>query len=188
MERYSASGSIQSGPYLFQPIGLPVFYDIGYKDGNIWYACDDSDSPVKAFSTSGALVDYVMASVIPAANGLCLEDDQQYMWVSDLHADNLYRVNLSPTGIEQGETATALELGVSMNPFFSSVTIHGEGFGQDAVLEIFDLSGRKAFEAPFQGNVTWSGSDSGGRSVPSGVYVVVVRDAEHTESFNLTRL
>ena len=51
VERYSASGSIQSGPYLFHSIGLPEFYDIAYLDGDIWFACDDSDSPIKAFNS-----------------------------------------------------------------------------------------------------------------------------------------
>jgi hypothetical protein len=55
------------------------------------------------------------------------------------------------------------------------VTIAGTGFGQDATIEIFDISGRSVAEALFTGSFTW-----GGTSVPSGVYCVRVTDPSGT--------
>lgn len=187
VERYSYTGGLQSGPYLFQPIGLPVFYDIGYSGGDIWFACDDSDSPVKAFNTGGALTDYVMNTVVPAAHGLCFEDSR-FMWVSDFYADKLYRIDLNPTGIAGGEVQTGLSLSCSMNPFYSVVTISGEGFSQGAVLEIYDLTGRMVLTEPFGGSFTWSGTDNCGRPSAAGAYIVVVRDGTLRENLRLVRL
>lgn len=177
VEKYSVSGSLLSGPYLFQPIGLPVFHDIGYLNGDIWYACDNSDSPIKAFSTSGALTNYILNSVVPAAHGLCFEDEQ-YLWVSDFYTNELYRINLNPTGIE-GENVQpdlAFSLVSSVNPFSIDVTIQGTGFSDAAVLEIFDIMGRKVYTAPFNGSHTWSGIDINGNQVPSGTYTAFVHE------------
>ncbi|MBN2585688.1 MAG: T9SS type A sorting domain-containing protein [Candidatus Fermentibacteraceae bacterium] len=187
VERYSYTGSIQSGPYLFQPIGLPVFYDIGYNNGEIWFACDDSDSPIKAFNTAGALTGYVMDTVVPAANGLCFEDSR-FLWASDIHADRLYRIDLNPTGIAGGGVLAGHSLSCSMNPFYSIVTVSGEGYAPDAVLEVFDLSGRMVLSAPFNGTFTWSGCSEAGDQVSPGAYIVVVRDGLHRENLSLVRL
>ena len=181
VERYSYTGSIQSGPYLFQPIGLPVFYDIGYRQGDIWYACDDSDSPVKAFSAGGALTDYIWDTVVPAAHGLCFESDQ-FLWVSDMYNDKLYRINLDPTGIAGGEAQTQVCLASSRNPFNSVVTVSGEGFAPGAVLEVFDMSGRKVLSSPFQGSLTW------GEGMASGSYLVMVSDGSSRECLRLVKL
>ncbi len=175
VERYSSTGVLQSGPYLFQPIYLPVFYDIGYSGGDIWYACDDADSPIKAFNTGGALTDYIWNTVVPAAHGLCFEDDQ-YLWASNLYTDELYRINLDPTGIEGEEIQTALTLVSSVNPFSTSVTIQGTGFSEAAVLEIFDIMGRKVYTASFNGSHTWGGFDMNGIQVPCGTYTALVHD------------
>lgn len=181
VERFSYTGSIQSGPYLFHPIGLPVFHDIAYRQGDIWYACDDSDSPVKAFTSGGALTDYIWDSVVPAAHGLCFESDQ-FLWVSDMYNDKLYRINLFPTGIAGGEAQSQVSLYSSCNPFTSAVTLSGEGFAPGAVLEIFDMSGRKVFSSPFQGSLTW------GEGVASGSYLVTVSDGAERECLRLVKL
>lgn len=175
VERYSATGTLLTGPYLFQPIGLPVFHDIGYLNGDIWYACDDSDSPIKAFNTSGALTNYIWDTVVPAAHGLCFEDDQ-FLWASNFYTDELYRINLNPTGIEGGDVQPVLTLESSVNPFSATVTISGTGFSEAAVLEIFDIMGRKVYTASFNGSHTWAGSDMNGNQVPSGTYSAFVHD------------
>ncbi len=175
VERYSATGSLLSGPYLFQPINLPMFYDIGYSGGDIWYACDDADSPIKAFNTGGALTDYIWNTVVPAAHGLCFEDDQ-YLWASNLYTDELYRINLDPTGIEGQEIQPGISLVSSINPFSASVTIQGTGFSEAAVLEIFDIMGRKVYTASFNGSHTWGGFDTNGNRVPCGAYIAIVQD------------
>ncbi len=152
-----------------------MFYDIGYSGGKIWFACDDADSPIKAFSTTGALVDYIWNSVVPAAHGLCFEDDQ-FLWASNMYTDELYRIDLTPTGIEGEEVQTSLSLVSSVNPFSSSVTIEGTGFSEAAILEIFDIMGRKVYTASFNGSHTWGGFDMQGNQVPSGTYTALVHD------------
>jgi hypothetical protein len=175
VERYSSAGSILSGPYLFQPIALPVFHDIAYLNGDIWYACDDSDSPIKAFATTGVLTDYIWDTVIPAAHGLCFEDSQ-YLWASNYYTDELYRINLIPTGIEGSDPQAALSLVSDINPFTASVTIQGNGFSQAAVLDIYDIMGRMVYTTSFNGSHTWAGNDLNGNPVPSGAYTAFVHD------------
>lgn len=187
VERFSYTGSIQSGPYLFQPIGLPVFFDIGYRQGDIWFACDDSDSPVKAFNIGGALTDCIWNTVIPAAHGLTFESDQ-YMWVSNVYEDKIYRINLNPTGIAEGGSEVSVSLSSDMNPFRSVVTFTGAGFAPDAVLEIYDMNGRMMMSAPFGGSFTWAGTSGSGEPVPAGAYMAVVRDGGTFESLRIIRL
>ncbi len=154
-----------------------MFYDIGYSGGDIWYACDDADSPIKAFAPSGALVDYIWNSVVPAAHGLCFED-AQFLWASNHYTDELYRIDLTPTGIEGEEIqeAALTTLVPSVNPFSSSVTIQGTGFSEAAVLEIFDITGRKVYTTSFSGSHSWCGIDMNGNQVPSGTYTALVHD------------
>ncbi|MEN8208715.1 MAG: hypothetical protein ABFR50_05620 [Candidatus Fermentibacteria bacterium] len=152
-----------------------MFYDIAQKGGDIWYACDDADSPIKAFATNGALTDYIWDTVVPAAHGLCFEDDQ-FLWASNHYTDELYRIDLTPTGIEGEEIQNSLSLVSNVNPFSASVTIEGVGFSEEAVLEIFDIMGRKVYTASFSGSHTWSGYDMNGLQVPCGTYTVLVHD------------
>ncbi|RKZ03199.1 hypothetical protein DRQ25_17950 [Candidatus Fermentibacteria bacterium] len=186
VEKYSGGGSIMTGPYLFRSLGLPIFYDIGYMAGNIWYACGNSTAPVKAFSTSGVLVDSISDSVIPSAQGLCFENDQ-FLWASNIYTDELYRINLDPTGIEEEEIQNTLSLVSSNNPFTSSVTVQGTGFSEAAVLEIFDIMGRKVYTASFNDSHIWDGLDMNGNQVPSGTYTAFVRD-ELSEGVSLRLL
>jgi hypothetical protein len=152
-----------------------MFYDIGYSGGEIWFACDDADSPIKAFNTAGALTDYIWDTVVPAAHGLCFENDQ-FLWASNTYTDELYRINLDPTGIEGDEIQASISLVSSVNPFSTSVTIQGTGFSEAAVLEIFDIMGRKVYTASFNGSHTWGGFDMNGNTVPSGTYTALVHD------------
>lgn len=194
VERYSFSGYLQSGPYLFQPLDLPVFHDIAYEGGNaigdIWYACDDSDSPIKAFDTNGELTDYIWNTVVPAAHGLCFENSQ-YIWASNFYTDELYRIDLHPAGIETGVSITqsARTLTTETNPFYSSVTIRGTGFTDHAQLEIFDIYGRKLIGTEFNGSFTWNGTDQHGNQVPAGSYTAIVFNGESgSVSLRLLRL
>jgi len=88
-----------SDPYLFQELNI-IFYDIAYKGGNIWYACDDSSYPVRAYNASGNQVNSIPSSVIPDAYGLCF-DDQGYLWASDLNADLIYKINLNAVTLDR---------------------------------------------------------------------------------------
>lgn len=192
VERYSTSGYLQSGPYLFQPIGLPSFYDIAYESvdgtGDIWYACDNSDSPIKAFSTAGVLTSCIWNSVVPAAHGLCFESDR-YLWASNIYTDEIYRINLSPEGIESGDTIDGISLTSNSNPFESSVVILCTGLSDDVELRIFDITGRTVLTSIFGGSFTWGGTDEYGNTVPAGSYIVNVRnDGSANTSLKLVKL
>ncbi|RKZ03201.1 hypothetical protein DRQ25_17960, partial [Candidatus Fermentibacteria bacterium] len=52
----------------------------------------------------------------------------------------------------------------------------GTGFSEAAVLEIFDIMGRKVYAASFSGSLTWGGFDMSGNQIPSGTYTVLVQD------------
>ncbi len=189
VERFTFSGSIMSGPYLFQPIGLPVFHDIAFREGDsgeIWFACDASDSPVKAFSTGGSLTDYIEDEVIPAAHGLCFESDR-YLWASNIHADEIYRIDLVPTGVAGGSGAALpgtahLELS-GESPFSEGVAVCGEGFGPSARVEVLDISGRVLLEDRFPGSYAWDA-----RGYPSGVYVLRVYGEGESAALTVVKL
>ena len=103
VERYSLSGAIQAGPYLFQELGIS-FYDIAYEGGDgtgdIWFACNDSSNPVRAYNTSGSLITTIPSSVIPYAHGICF-DDEGYVWVSDLNNEKIYKIDIIGTALER---------------------------------------------------------------------------------------
>ena len=103
VEKYSLTGSIQTGPYLFQELGID-FYDIAYEGGDgagdIWYACNDASYPVRAFNTGGTQVNSISSSVIADAHGLCF-DDEGFLWVSNWNADEIYRIQLDPVALER---------------------------------------------------------------------------------------
>ena len=66
-------------------------------------------------------------------------------------------------------------LSVSPNPFNPSVEFRlPGGLGDESVLEIYDISGRKVRDfsaACFAGDaVIWDGTDDNGKGLPSGVY------------------
>jgi len=192
VERYSSTGSLQSGPYLFKPINLPVFYDIAYEsndaNGDIWYACDDSDSPIKAFNTAGALTNNIWNTVVPAAHGLCFESDR-YLWASNTYDDELYRIDLSPEGIEPGDVLNEVSLTSNSNPFESSVIINGTGFSGESELRIFDITGRNVFTSAFEGSLNWNGTDQHGNSLPAGSYIVnISNDGLLNASLRLIKL
>ena len=177
VERYSSTGSLQSGPYLFKPINLPSFFDIAYEsfdaNGDIWYACDDSDSPIKAQNQILAPATRVWKSVVPAAHGLCFESDR-YLWASNTYTDELYRIDLSPEGIEPGDAMNEVLLTSNSNPFESSVIINGAGFSGESELRIFDITGRNVVTAAFEDSFNWNGTDQHGNSLPAGSYIVIV--------------
>ena len=104
IERYSLTGALQTGPYLFTELGIN-FYDIAYEGGDgtgdVWFACSDPSYPIRAYNASGTLVNRIPSSIVPAAHGLCF-DDNGFLWVSNLTTDEIYRVNLNPVALERG--------------------------------------------------------------------------------------
>ena len=103
IERYSLTGTLQTGPYLFQELGID-FYDIAYEGGDgtgdIWFACNDSSYPIRAYNIKASGLLEIAASIVPAAHGLCF-DDEGFLWVSNLNADDIYRIQLNPVALER---------------------------------------------------------------------------------------
>lgn len=176
VEKYSISGYLQSGPYLFDYIDVDPFYDMAFEGGDsygdIWMACDDSTSPIKAFDTNGALTYAIYDTVIPAAHGLCFESDR-YVWASNTYDDEIYRIDLEPVGVG-GSSSSPVEgtatLKSSENPFQSSVVLSATGI-ETGRLEIFDLAGREVISEPFRGSFTWDGRSANGSPVEAGPYM-----------------
>ncbi len=183
VETFTWTGSVGSTPYVNSfNSGLGTPYDIDISGGLIWAACDGVDSPVKAYSTAGVLVDMIPGSVVEnAARGVAFES-ADIVWVSNPETDKIYRIDLSlGIGEEEGGSVSST-LRASDNPFSSSVVISGTGFVESATIEIFDASGRIVDSAPFAGSFTWTGSGA-----PAGAYLVRVSDGNSLESLRLVR-
>lgn len=153
-------------------------YDIAYEGygndgtGDIWFATNDATSPIKAYNTSGTIT--YATDIIPSVRGLAFYSDggQRYLWASCPGDGKIYLILLDPTGIGEDEgAAVTLSLAASVNPFEGMTTLTGTGFSPGALLEIFDVSGRKVLEAPFSETFVLSGA-----SVPAGIYVARVTD------------
>ena len=80
--------------YLMFAITFDPIYDIAYQEGDIWMAHDSESEPVRRYDTSGTIVDFLPAELIPSAAGLAL-DPSGYLWVSDPDADMIYKVDTS---------------------------------------------------------------------------------------------
>jgi hypothetical protein len=182
-EGYTWTGTHNSAYILGMP-SVTTSYDAGYRtDGTVWVANDASDSPVKAYNTSGVLVQYIPGGLIGnAARGVDF-DANGYLWCSNPNTDKLYKISLS-TGVgDQPEAAIPAGLSCSCNPFFASTVIEGAGFGMGARLEIFDLSGRMVVDTPFDGSFVLSGE-----GLPSGTYVARVYDGSTVADLRLVKL
>lgn len=149
------------------------FHDIAYLDNEIWYACDNCDSPIKSFNTGGALTFHITDDIVPSAHGLTFEDDQ-HLWASDIYTDQLYRIDLNPESIGSSGSETNFDLRADRNPFSSMVCITAEGFQGTALISIFSLEGRMVREESFTGSYNWNGDDRNGNPVPPGTYMAVV--------------
>jgi len=159
-------------------------YDAGYRsDGTVWVANDASDSPIKAFNTSGVLVQYIPGDLVGnAARGVDFDPDG-YLWCSNPNTDKLYKISLT-TGIgDQPGVTIQPALGCSSNPFQSYTVVQGSGFSAEARIEVFDMSGREVLEAPFGGSFT-----VGGQAMPAGTYVVRVVDGTTAQGLRLVKL
>ena len=177
--------TISFATYVNQINSVNIF-DIAY-DGNangvgeIWAATDDTDSPVKCYASTGYATMAFPGSLISAARGIAFysEGGLDYVWVSNPDDAKIYLVCVNPTGIEGGSYTVPGEivLWTSMNPFYESVTISATGVFEEAVVEIFDITGRSVLRSAFDGTFQWSGNGSDGTSVPGGYYCIRVFDS-----------
>ncbi len=116
-------------------------------------------------------------------------------WVDDWNEDGLFDVLASNyngfvqvyiqqnTGVAgEGAAAVTRSLSADGNPFYTSVTIESQGFGQ-GTLTVYDMSGRVLSEEPFSGSLLVNGSN-----LARGCYIVEVRDAEGATALKLMKL
>lgn len=159
--------------------------------GDLWAATDDPDSPIRAYNPSGVLT--YASDVLDDCRGMAFGPlgGTDYLWVSHPQEGKIYQLSMPETGVAGGRRAQLghMSLTASANPFRGSVTISCGGSCSEAVLEVFDLSGRRVFAAPFGGSLAWSGATAAGRPLPAGVYVARVRNQMgETAVLRLTRL
>ena len=180
-QQFSTGGST-STVYMDHFPGLGTAYDTAWLSGGMWIARDDSDSPILAYDTDGLCVGWVEGTVVSAAMGLTM-DDSDYLWASNPDDDTIYQLSVT-TGVAEGATSglDPQTVSVSENPFRSSVVITGTGF-TEAVLDIFDVCGRRIESSPFSGSYTWDASDA-----PAGAYLARIRDAEGSATVRMVRI
>ena len=149
--------------------GFSMTCDIAMNaaDSLVWVASENTSLAIKCYDTNNTMVDYIPVDMVPNARGMAL-DPNGYLWVSDIDADKIYKIDLTE-GIEGGSSGN-LDLSVipSSNPFTGAVTIQVPG--ATASVTIFDMNGRQVESDNFQESWTWNSS------APSGNYVFVVRD------------
>ena len=184
VEYFSSTGAVQTNPYMSGLPALSSHYDCAYEGGNgsgdIWVASDAADSPIKAYNTSGLLVNYIPQADLPAGTecrGLCF-DAEGYLWVSDDNAEKIYKIDIT-TGIEG--SVNPLEqpgLTVSTNPFSSSVNISVTGASGQVDMAIYDLSGRTILrtELAADASFSWDGRTASGETTPAGTYLIRATD------------
>ena len=180
VEYFNSSGYVQTNPYMDDLPALSSHFDIAYEGGNgsgdIWAASDAADSPIKAYNTSGQLVNYIPESDLPAGTqcrGLCFDTDG-YLWVSDDNAEKIYKLDIT-TGIEESVISRHWPLlAVSGNPFSGSVNISVTGIPGSVDLAIYDLSGRTILRSEFSASAsfTWDGRTTSGQTAPTGTYLI----------------
>jgi hypothetical protein len=182
-DRFSFSGSAftTKSAYISDYDGTPTGYDIAFQPagGNIWMATDDATSPVSCYDhPSGGIMVSLPASIGIGSDcrGLAFETgSSQYLWVSNITVNELYRVDLG-TGVGEdysSDLESASVLTCSQNPFSGSVVLQGQGFGAEAVLEIFDAAGRLVLEEVFTGTLHWNAT-----AEPTGSYFAIMRTTE----------
>lgn len=159
--------------------------------GDLWAATDHPDSPIRAYNPSGVLT--YASDVLDDCRGMAFGPlgGTDYLWVSHPGEGSIYQLAVPETGVAGSGRARAgqMPLTASSNPFRGSVTLSWSGDCRGAVLEVFDLSGRRVFAAPFDGSADWSGAAAAGRPLPAGVYVARVRNhMGETAAIRLTRL
>jgi hypothetical protein len=157
-------------------MGFSATCDIAMNatDSLVWVASESTDLCIKCYNTNNTMVDYIPKTMIANARGMAL-DPSGYLWVSDIDADKIYKVDLS-TGIQEQNEDERITVTPSSNPFCGAVTIQTPGINASVV--VFDMHGRQIVSDSFQESWTWNSSS------PAGHYVFVITD-DHGASTTL---
>jgi len=163
------------------------------NDGGVTWSPSEQASPVWAwtlgFPRATKIGDYYQ--MISDATGADLA------WAATFNGEqDVYFMRITPPAnpIIASRTESRLGIGVDTpNPITSSATIHFDlpGAGARAKVEVFDASGRRVaklvdgFVKGGAQSVHWAGTDDGGRSVKSGLYLCRIEAAGSTETVKL---
>ena len=163
-------------------IGASNSCDIAFNgaDNLVWVACDSENLAVRCYDNANTMVDYIDIGIIPNARGLAL-DSEGYLWISDVDADKIYKVDLTQGIGENQSQGITLNVVPSANPFSGAVTIQAAGV--TASVTVFDMHGRQVETDSFQESWIWNSS------APAGSYVFVVNDGNgNVETLNLVKI
>lgn len=176
-----SSGYTSRSIYIDNYYGSPTGFDIGYQyvdgAGDIWMATDNETSPISCYKvTSGNIVRSLEANIGIGSDirGVTFEESSgTYLWVSNVTYDEIYRIDISETGIGcSASSETELpEISVGHNPFYSMLDIDLAGFEGHVTLDIYDLQGRKLHSAEIENSYTWHDT-----AIPSGFFILKVSD------------
>jgi hypothetical protein len=183
IQSFTTSGSASSVYMTYFPGVGTTRYDTAWRSGGVWVARDNAESPILAYDTGGACAGFVEGALIGgAAMGLTV-DGGGHLWASNADNDVIYELEVT-TGTAEGSSAGFEPRGITLseNPFGSSVVISGTGFG-DAVLEIYDMSGRIVETSSFRGSYRWDASEA-----PAGAYLVRLSDGTGSETARAVRI
>jgi hypothetical protein len=136
-------------------------------DSLVWVASENTSICIKCFDANNTMVDYIPNTMIANARGMAL-DPGGYLWVSDIDADKIYKVDLTGGIEEQQGGIQGIAVTPSSNPFCGAVTIQAPGI--TASVTVFDMHGRQIVSDNFQESWSWNSSS------PAGHYVFVITD------------
>jgi hypothetical protein len=162
------------------------------QDGKKDLLCGANDNKIYYYENTGTNAEPVFSGSESIIN---TGSSGARFWVDDWNEDGMFDVLASnyngfvqvyiqqSTGMEETEgIGLQRELTADGNPFYSSVTIGSQGFGQ-GILTVYDMSGRALLTEPFSGSFLLNGSD-----LARGCYIVEVRDAEGADALKLMKL
>ncbi len=169
---------------VYSVIDLPedlVFHDIGCGgqagDYATWLACESPDPHyrMQLWNPSG-LANHIYSDPPGQVSGAAQHESEPefFVWLSVPSALSIY---LYYYGLGIGDISSqqpATDLVISENPVIELVVISGTGFGENARISIYDLTGRELLHTPFEGSFAWSGCNREGSPLSPGCYIVRV--------------
>jgi hypothetical protein len=89
-------------------------------------------------------------------------------------ATSVWRIGIHPARLSVPPGQIAQPWTVGPNPFLWRVALAATGGAALRRIDVFDISGRRvrSFQGPFHNSLPWDGTDSNGRSLSTGVFLV----------------
>ena len=144
-------------------------------------------SKIIRISPSGAQA--VVASGFGPSAGLVLDSSRQGAYVTSLFTGEVLHISGFVTGVPDVSTQAATDLSAFPNPFHTSTNIQFQLRQSSAAeLSILDLAGKELF-AVNEGfltagshNFSWNGTNSSGKTLPAGTYIIQLKTDQGIEN------